>query len=458
MCVIWLFLLLALHNSAECVPSKPKRSALNQLTRSLLRNYNSGVRPVHNWTTTTTVSIDLILQSVLDVDGKTQTVTTSIWYRQTWTDEFLVWDPDDFDGITEISLSSDAIWVPDVIVTEFVDDGKSPHIPYVYVDSNGLVKNYRPVQVVLACALDMYAFPFDKQNCSLTFRSWLHSVTEVNLSWMRDTEAIAQDKRQFMNDGEWELLAIPSHYRQVHYGDSQYAHIQFHVLIRRRPLLYVVGLLIPSLFLMLVDVISFYLPLGSDTRIAFKISILLGYTVFRVNLTDELPASALTTPLIGVYFVVCMALLMLSLIKSIVVVKLLHHGEQGVRQMSVSACLLHTYASSHVNAETPEDALTSITALPTDELEDEFSLKGSLEEDLASLSSLQDAPSGLEWLLQELVSLREGLSEEDSEGSAQAQWLSLCLKLDVLLFRVYLLVLGVYTGTLLLLWASWSRA
>lgn len=71
------------------------------------------------------------------------------------------------------------------------------------------------------------------------------------------------------------------------------------VLIRRRPLLYVVGLLIPSIFLMLVDVISFYLPLNSRIRIVFKVSILLGYTVFRVNMTDELPSSALRTPLIG---------------------------------------------------------------------------------------------------------------------------------------------------------------
>ena len=37
---------------------------------------------------------------------------------QIWTDEFLVWDPEEFDGITEISLSSDAIWVPDIIISE----------------------------------------------------------------------------------------------------------------------------------------------------------------------------------------------------------------------------------------------------------------------------------------------------------------------------------------------------
>lgn len=59
--------------------------------------------------------------------------------------------------------------------SDSVDEGKSPPIPYVYVNSSGSVKNYRPIQVVLACSLELYAFPFDKQNCSLTFRSWLHS-------------------------------------------------------------------------------------------------------------------------------------------------------------------------------------------------------------------------------------------------------------------------------------------
>lgn len=56
-----------------------------------------------------------------------------------------------------------------------VDEGKSPVIPYVYVNSSGIVKNYKPIQVVSACDLEIYAFPFDKQNCTLTFRSLLHS-------------------------------------------------------------------------------------------------------------------------------------------------------------------------------------------------------------------------------------------------------------------------------------------
>ncbi|KAM6907627.1 5-hydroxytryptamine receptor 3B [Xenentodon cancila] len=455
MSFIWLSLLFSAH-LAECVPEKAKRSSLNQLTRTLLRSYDCGVRPVHNWTSTTTVYIDLILQSVLDVDGKTQSITASIWYRQIWRDEFLVWDPEEFDGINEISLSSDAIWVPDIIVSEFVDEGRSPPIPYVYVNSSGSVKNYRPIQAVLACSLEMYAFPFDKQNCSLTFRSWLHSVREIDLALWRSAEAITNDKREFMNDGEWELLSILSQYRQGHQDGADYAQIQFNLLIRRRPLLYVVGLLIPSIFLMLVDVVSFYLPLNSGTRIAFKISILLGYTLFRVNLSDELPATAMKTPLIGVFFVVCMAMLMLSLIKSILVVKLLHHSEDEVKQMSLSACLLDKYGSAGHGFT--ESALTSIKTLDHINPSGDYEHEDSLDDDLLSLSEVQDVPSGLEWLLQELVSLRMDFSQEEGEFSAQAEWLALCLRLDRFLFRLYLFVLGLYAGTLLLLWASWSFA
>lgn len=71
------------------------------------------------------------------------------------------------------------------------------------------------------------------------------------------------------------------------------------MVIRRRPLVYIVSLLIPSIFLMLVDLGSFYLPPTCRARIVFKTSVLVGYTVFRVNMSDEMPRSALSTPLIG---------------------------------------------------------------------------------------------------------------------------------------------------------------
>lgn len=56
-----------------------------------------------------------------------------------------------------------------------------------------------------------------------------NAVKEIDLALLRNAEAIANDKREFMNDGEWELLSIPSRYWQNHQDDTDYAHIQFNV-------------------------------------------------------------------------------------------------------------------------------------------------------------------------------------------------------------------------------------
>ncbi|XP_052392191.1 5-hydroxytryptamine receptor 3A-like [Carassius gibelio] len=375
---------------------------------------------------------------------------------QIWNDEFLVWDPEEFDGITEISLSSDAIWVPDIIISEFVDVGKSPVIPYVYVNCTGTVKNYKPIQVVSACHLEIYAFPFDKQNCTLTFRSWLHSVNEVDLALWRPAEEIANDTREFMNDGEWELLSVPSHYWILNIEDRDYAQIQFNVLIRRRPLLYVVSLLIPSIFLMVVDVTSFYLPLTSGTRITFKTSILLGYTVIRVNMMDEIPATAIKTPLIGTFFAVCMALQVLSLAMSIFAVKLLYYSDKEFKEMSISASLLDKYVSTDKSCT--ESAFTSVKTLDDVKQSGGYEFDLSPEPDLFSLTEVSNSDFPLEKILQEVMSLRLYLQEEDNEGSSQSYWVELCLKVDKLLFSLYLLLVFVFVMTLLLHWGDWSSA
>lgn len=68
----------------------------------------------------------------------------------------------------------------------------------------------------------------------------------------------------------------------------------------------------------------------------------------------------------GVFFAACMALLMLSLAKSILAIKLLHHGETEVRQMSVSAQLLDRYGS--MGQSLAESIFTSSSTRTLDDL------------------------------------------------------------------------------------------
>lgn len=71
------------------------------------------------------------------------------------------------------------------------------------------------------------------------------------------------------------------------------------ISIRRHPTTYVVNLLIPSCFLIAVDLFSFMLPPQKIDRSLFKMTLVLGYTVFLLNTNQMLPITGDTVPLIS---------------------------------------------------------------------------------------------------------------------------------------------------------------
>ncbi|XP_033060210.1 5-hydroxytryptamine receptor 3A isoform X2 [Trachypithecus francoisi] len=447
------------------------RPALLRLSDYLLTNYRKGVRPVRDWRKPTTVSIDIIVYAILNVDEKNQVLTTYIWYRQYWTDEFLQWNPEDFDNITKLSIPTDSIWVPDILINEFVDVGKSPNIPYVYIRHQGEVQNYKPLQVVTACSLDIYNFPFDVQNCSLTFTSWLHTIQDINISLWRLPEKVKFDRSVFMNQGEWELLGVLPDFQEFMESSHCYAEMKFYVVIRRRPLFYVVSLLLPSIFLMVMDIVGFYLPPNSGERVSFKITLLLGYSVFLIIVSDTLPATAIGTPLIGVYFVVCMALLVISLAETIFIVRLVHKQDL---QQPVPAWLRHLVLERIAWLLCLREQSTSQKPPATSQATktDDCSAMRNHCNHMGGPQDLEKNPRGrcspppppreaslaVCGLLQELSSIRHFLEKRDEIREVARDWLRVGSVLDKLLFHIYLLAVLAYSITLVMLWSIWQYA
>uniref|UniRef100_A0A8C3Y5J1 5-hydroxytryptamine receptor 3A n=1 Tax=Catharus ustulatus TaxID=91951 RepID=A0A8C3Y5J1_CATUS len=440
---------------------RPSEPALRRLAHHLLAHYQKGTRPVRDWRTTTNVALDLMVYAILSVDEKNQVLTTYIWYRQHWTDEFLKWDPAHFDNLTEISLPVESIWVPDILINEFVDVGKSPHIPYVYVSHHGEVQNLKPIQVMTACSLDIYNFPFDVQNCSLTFTSWLHHIRDINLSLWRQPELVKFDRSVFMNQGEWELLYVLSRFREFSVKSSDsYAEMKFYVVIRRRPLFYTVSLLLPSIFLMVMDIVGFYLPPHSGERVSFKITLLLGYSVFLIIVSDTLPATAVGTPLIGIYFVVCMALLVISLTETILIVRLVHkqdlqpHVPEWVKHLLLEkATILLCIRDRKKFSQSRTPSLDT-----SRQVENHDSTgKGCTERTCGNRSSLEGS-AALQEVLRETTAIRQLLEKREEFRDVAREWLQVGYVLDILLFRVYLAAVLAYSITLGTLWSVWRDA
>uniref|UniRef100_A0A8C7IR71 5-hydroxytryptamine receptor 3A n=1 Tax=Oncorhynchus kisutch TaxID=8019 RepID=A0A8C7IR71_ONCKI len=195
--------------------------------------------------------------------------------------------------------------------SNFMDENRSPIIPYVYIKHTGKVRDANPVRVVSSCNLDIYTFPFDVQNCTFTFNSYIH-LSDIRIILGKKVEDILKRSISVLStEGEWELMDIKSR------------RFNLSIVLRRRATLYVVNLLIPSCFLITVDLFSFLLPPQNADRSSFKMSLIFGYSVFLLIVNDLLPVTGSTIPLINVFFAICLALMVASLLETILITNLL---------------------------------------------------------------------------------------------------------------------------------------
>uniref|UniRef100_A0A3B3VXG3 5-hydroxytryptamine receptor 3C-like n=1 Tax=Poecilia latipinna TaxID=48699 RepID=A0A3B3VXG3_9TELE len=272
-------------------------------------------RPAVNLSNPTVANISFTLYAVLGVVSKCMQTEGKLF----WHNEYLVWEPEECDGVARISLPVKELWSPDIIVYD-VDDDVSQACPYVYVNHTGHIRWDRMLRLVSACNLEIFSFPFDVQNCTFTFGSYIVSPA------LTFSEMSENSKQYLEASGEWELVDILGETSILQFGVDEWDIITFWVVIRRRPVLYVVNLLIPSSFLMLIDILSFYLPPHSVDRASFKMTLILGYTVFLLIMNDLLPRDR--TPLINVFFSISLALMVASLLETVFITNIQFSSSQ----------------------------------------------------------------------------------------------------------------------------------
>uniref|UniRef100_A0A673V3F7 Zinc activated ion channel n=1 Tax=Suricata suricatta TaxID=37032 RepID=A0A673V3F7_SURSU len=88
----------------------------------------------------------------------------------------------------------------------------------------------------------------------------------------------------------------------------------------------IIALLVPGEALLLADVCGGLLPLRAAERIAYKVTLLLGYLVFHSSLVQALPSSSSCNPLLIYYFTVLLLLLIVSTMETVLLAALLARG------------------------------------------------------------------------------------------------------------------------------------
>ncbi|XP_061153867.1 5-hydroxytryptamine receptor 3E-like [Syngnathus typhle] len=450
-----MLILLLIFIPAQCIAIKVNCSEPNQLAllEALKPIFKMGaIRPVTNMTTPTNVGLHFLLFAILGVNEKAQLLTTFLWQKFSWQNEFVTWDPDQC-GTDKITLPREKFWLPDLVIREFMDQDKAPIVPYVQLYSDGKMLDAKPARVVSSCNLDIYTFPFDIQNCSLTYGSFVNlaSIMKLSLS-MPDDTITAISKKVMTTLGEWELLNITV-VDHDHQNDSEEAYVdelKFYIQLRRRSTQYVVTLLIPSGFLLTVDLFSFLLPPQNVDRSSFKMTLILGYTVFLLIMNDLLPITGNSIPLINVFFSLCLALMVASLLETILITNLLLSSKNVTpvpRWIRVLVLRL----------------LGRLVGLPWEEVKDSDTRGNSVstQHGCGDPSHGEKGQAVEDRALQELRSLGGDLKVlrlqvEEQLGSSQSskEWIQVGFIIDRLLFGIYLLFISVSIITITIIWAS----
>lgn len=311
-----------------------------RLYDDLLSNYNRLIRPVVNHTETVTVKLGLRLSQLVDLNLKDQILTTNVWIEHEWHDYKFTWEPTEYGGVKEIYVPSEHIWLPDIILYNNADgDYIVKTMTKAILHHDGKVLWNPPAIFKSSCEIDVEFFPFDTQVCHLKFGSWSFDGFQVDLIHIdavpgNNTVEYGMDLSEYYLNVEWDILSVPAERHIKYYPccPEPYPDIYFNMVIRRKPLFYIVNLIIPCVGIFYLSILVFYLPAHSKQKTGLVITLLVSQTFYLTLIIEVIPATSLTLPLLGRYLLFSMVWIAIAIILTSLVINI-HYRQPSTHKM-----------------------------------------------------------------------------------------------------------------------------
>ncbi|XP_041827120.1 5-hydroxytryptamine receptor 3A-like isoform X2 [Melanotaenia boesemani] len=278
------------------------------------------MRPVKHWATTTLVQVEMMVYSILDVNEKSQTVSLLVSIHMIWENEFLKWNSSQFCGIDELTVPRSMLWIPDITIEEDISDRASvQESPYASLDPNGWVHVNEQQQLSYSCQLDLFRFPFDLQQCNITFSSMSFNEKDLKVIKVKNDTFPMQFEEFIRRQGEWKLINTKVTTFTVCINNSSSSKLVYTVMLQRKPFLYVINLIMPLLFLLILDLASFFISEARGERLGFKVTILLSIFVLLLILKDILPSTEENMPIMAIYCLSVFTLVWISVLETMLI-------------------------------------------------------------------------------------------------------------------------------------------
>ncbi|KAM4772584.1 acetylcholine receptor subunit gamma [Rhinophrynus dorsalis] len=311
-----------------CISAVLCNNEEEELLNDLMKTYNKNLRPAKKDGDIISVSIKLVLTNLISLNEREEALTTNVWVEMQWKDYRLSWDPKQYHGISMMRIPSTMVWLPDVGLENNVD-GTFDIALYAntLVSPDGSMYWLPPAIYRSACPVVVTYFPFDWQNCSMVFQSQTYSANEIDLLLTVDDdktiEWIEIDPEAFTENGEWAIKHMPAKKIKNHRlppDDVNYQQIVFYLIIQRKPLFYIINIIVPCVLISSVSVLVYFLPAkAGGQKCTVSINILLAQTVFLFLVAQKIPETSTSVPLIVKYLTFLMVVTIAIVANAVIV-------------------------------------------------------------------------------------------------------------------------------------------
>ncbi|CAJ0949729.1 unnamed protein product, partial [Mesorhabditis belari] len=256
---------------------------------------------------------------IFGLDAQSQLLSTCIQLRISWLDPRLSWDPANHDGIEQLHVLADTIWIPDAQFgsVKTLDDMSPGLNKAVKVTSDGWVETVTPYYMEIACQITISSFPFDNQSCELPLLSFSYASSLIATNGSVGQRVGAQLSARSIGNGEWECTGIDQ--LVIEQGGVQL--FCFYINLKRVPNYYVYVIAVPCFVMTFLSILGMFWKRNNESkhldRLLIGLTSLISMTLLLDLLSNAIPKTSVF-PLLGVYVTACIGLTSVSCLLIIV--------------------------------------------------------------------------------------------------------------------------------------------
>ncbi|XP_071505811.1 neuronal acetylcholine receptor subunit alpha-3-like [Diadema antillarum] len=215
-----------------------------------------------------------------------------------WKDSLLQWNPDDYGGISSVTIDPTLIWTPDITLYENVSPGFiTQSADDCLLSSDGTITWFTNVITTSSCPVQVRYFPFDVQVCSLTYSSWIYTKEALDLIYPNDSDS---EQDVYFQNGVWSC-EVDVENIDVKYTccPHPYSLVIYTLRLQRLYQHYLVNMVAPGILLSFLNIAVFLIPPESGEKISFAVANLLSAILFQQLISEYMPPLGSQIPLLG---------------------------------------------------------------------------------------------------------------------------------------------------------------